>query len=267
MVKRKRNIVSHSEKKPESITDFLYGYNRFLWSHGLVTADIAAHATQAKAFLVKQIEDVPFMLKGYLATINTPLEENRARWSVEEPLRVLPLSTKERELFIGAVATTGNTTALRLRNAALVSLLMCDMPRGIRPDNIRRLMVTQLWMKDDSWVSWSRTGAEPGHLIQSIEFDKLKSQSRVQLDTLAQEHLTRYVNFEDGFSKIKHWGSEFVFVPIGTKGALTDMNLRFISRQTIWKIVRTGGKVAGITGLIFPDILREQPIEERMKSE
>ena len=240
-------------------TLFMHGYNKFLYDHGLSNQTIAYHATLAMAYLVKQADDVPFLLEGYIAKNKALIEQHRALWEKEEPLRVLPLTPKEKELLIGTAATTGNSVPLRLRNAAMVALLLSPMPRGIRPDHVRKITVNQLWMTSGPFTSWPTLGVTEKDTVKSLKFDKDGKESQfIELDNRAQQHLSRYVMFEDGWPSIKHWGSEYLFLPIGTKGTDIGKNSRFVSRQTVWKMIRQAGINAGITGLLYPDILRKQ---------
>ena len=250
-------------------------YNKFLKEHGLSNADIRFHSNLGRAYFVKQYAQMPFMIESFLLTSyakTIDIEPLRSRWAREYPTRVLPLTEKEREVLLGVAATSGQSTAQKLRNGALVSLLMLNRPRSIWPHHIAALESNQLEFKDGPISGWptNGVGAQPEiDKIKFIRYDFLKdgtdrrksSDPYIPLDEPSSNHLTEFVTNPEGWARIRSHRSLCLFTggPPGFEGE----TWKPISRQGIHQLLLKLGRKAGIKGTLTALILREPPMEKQ----
>jgi hypothetical protein len=261
------------EQRFMKLAEIQQRYHHFLKQHGLPNADIRYHANLGRAYFVKQYAQMPFMVESFLITSYSKtidIEPLRSRWAREYPTRVLPLSEKERELLLGVAATSGLSTAQKLRNGALVSLLMLNRPRAIWPHHIAGLERNQMHFEAGPLSGWptNGVGAQPEiDKIKFIKFDFLETETErrkssdpyITLDEAASTHLTEFLMNPEGWQRIRHFQSNCLFT--GGAPGREGETYKPISRQGIHQLLQKLGRTAGIKGTLTALGLREPPME------
>tara|TARA_R110000824_G_scaffold359594_1_gene547141 strand:- start:4304 stop:5038 length:735 start_codon:yes stop_codon:yes gene_type:complete len=182
--------------------------------------------------------------------------------------RVLPLDDDEKMLVQAAATREGDSVAVRLRNAALIAVLMSPRPkhRYVRPDHIRQIMYHQLaglgevGQNDPASLSRFLEVGQSGYICAGYFIDDGRPNWRthlIALDADAQMHMSFYLNSSDGWVSIKHSLSNHLWPAVGRGGAFVGQDPRPISRQRVIDIVRSVGESANITGTLTPDILTQ----------
>ena len=251
---------------PADLKEYLNNYTEWLRGKTYSPKKVHKHVLHARAFLMKQqpVEDQEFA-EFIEIPENGIIENFRNYWSVHKGKRVLPLTKKEKGLVQAAAARMGDTTSLRLRNSALISLLLDPLPISIRVSNLIWLSFNNLYRDDnhgglEKFSEWPVLEIDPKFKISGINANTRTGKRLVRLSTNATEHLSRYVMYPEGWQFIKAYWSSYLFTPIGLNSSMVGKKMEPISRQVVWNLSRQVGEAADIKGVLYPTIMKQEPV-------
>tara|TARA_R110002020_G_scaffold376753_2_gene587824 strand:+ start:40 stop:837 length:798 start_codon:yes stop_codon:yes gene_type:complete len=177
--------------------------------------------------------------------------------------RILPLTEKDKKIVQANGSRLGDTVALRLRNSAIVALLLEPFPVGVRVSGLRWLEFNDLRRDDnhggyEKFSTWPVVEITPDQTITAINVNTRLGKRQVTLSKNASDHLSRWVMYPDGWQAVKPYWAEYLFLPIGLGGSMSGKVIEPISRQLIWRIAKQAGDDAEIKGIINPNLMRKE---------
>lgn len=276
--------VNTSSYAHPDFREYLGLYKAWLIENGITHRRADTMQKKARSFLVRQSpQEDPSFAKFMSLPGNDLAEAVRAFWVAENDRRVLPLNREEKKAVQAAASRFGDTTAMRLRNSAIIALLLNPMPRSVRPSSLRWLTFNDCYRDDEEAIKttegrtpskfekfrkfseWPEIERGPDYKITAIMLDSRTGKQLIPLDINSSEHFSRYVMHPDGWEHIKSYWGEYIFVPIGVGKSLAGQSINPISRQIIWTLVKNVGEAAGIKGKLYPDILKLTPVWDDTK--
>jgi len=257
-------MSEHPEDYQEyNLNEYLTNYQDWLKNKGYTTRKIKTHVLNARAFLMQQqpTEDEKFLefMGGFG---NDIVESFRNHWSNHDGKRVLPLNKKEKRLVQSVAARIGDTPALRLRNSALVSLLLEPLPASVRVSSLVWLAFNDLYRDDNhgglqKFSEWPVLEIDPKFKIAGVNLNTRKGKYLITLTENASEHLSAYVMWPEGWRKVKPYWSSYLFTPIGLNLSMAGNLIEPISRQIAWRLAKRAGEDAEIKGTLYPEIMKQ----------
>mgnify|MGYP003655870426 CR=1 FL=1 len=246
---------------PPVLTEYLSKFADWLRSDGYSVRSVRSQVRFARAFMVRQIDDCPAKLDEFQSIKGGSMYTHwRDHFAQENGKRVLPLDDDEKQRVQAAASKEGRTVALRLRNAALFSILLSPRPKAkhIRPDHIRALTLAQLAVENVSVVNGVSRGTVTGYRAESTD---------VLLNENARLHVSYYLNDPQGFNKLRGTYSNALFpVARKTKTSTGAPAMDPISRQHLYNLAGRIGETAEIPGVLGADILGQSPLWGPMES-
>ena len=235
---------------PPLVTSYLEEYTQHLEAQGATVRGIREGRRLAWAWLARQSKKEPEELAAYRMRKDFGPVGVVQYLEVLNSTRILPLTGKEKELVQAYAATTGTSKAARLRNAALVAVLLNETPDSVRPFDVLQIKQGNLHV-DQAFAlsSWPTGGLTERSKITSYKINGIN----VELGANATGHLTRYMLYEDGYQRIRPQGSTYIFPP-----AQKTKEDRPMSRQGLYSLTTQIGELAGIRGRLGADILRKK---------
>ena len=246
------------------LEEYLEEFREHLKNSGVSGRKSSAIKRKARAFLLRHSFNCPPELIAY----DSSADKLRDKFLVFDDKRTTPLRKDEREAFLACASRSGDSVPLRLRNAALISVLMSPAPAGVRPDHILNLSTSDITIDNAGpYSSWPTLGVTEKSKITHYQVKPGGSESDndriiVELNDVAQRHLSRYILFEDGWHSIRTNFTTCIWPAVGINKSMIGNKNKSISRQALYKLATKIGEDAGITGRIGPDILRKRSLED-----
>ena len=253
------------ESTPPDIRKYLTTYEEWLKSQGVTHRASVKHRKQARAFLVRQSDDFPKEFEEFTETPgNSIMETHRRHWAQYNGKRVLPLTQREKEDVQAASSRIGDNPPLRLRNAALISLLLNPSPKAVRPKSFRWVKFNDLYREEEGkllkFSEWPVLEIDPLYTISGVKVATRTGSELLRLGDNASTHLSSYVMGQPGWLTIKGQWNSYLFTQSGNYYEYAGKYPDPMSRQSIWTLVRNAGQDADIIGTLYPDILSGEPV-------
>ncbi len=237
---------------PPVLGDYLGKFDQWLVDRGYSVRARRDQILAARSFMVRQLQTCPDALEEFNAVKSGNIYEHWRDWFASEDgsnKRVLPLDAEEKRAIQGAASRSGDNVPLKLRNAALVSMLMSPRPKNkhVRPEHIRTLKLGQIVFDDEKLATAYNVGDE-------------MSQVTIDLDENARSHLNFYLSSSEGLGAVRPHYSYYLWPVIGNNKSMVGKSLNPISRQRLYMLIRAIGEDANIVGTLGPDVMhKEQP--------
>jgi len=233
---------------PPVLVEYLAKFEQWLIKSGYSVRARRDQILAARSFMVRQLETCPDALEEFNAQKSGSIYEHWRDWFAAEDgsnKPVLPMDSGEKRSIQGAASRSGDNVPLKLRNAAIVSVLMSPRPKNkhVRPEHIRTLELSQILYDDDLLVT--------GYLVNGVKID---------LNENARDHLNFYLSSTEGLGAVRPHYSYCLWPVIGNKKSMVGKSLNPISRQRLYMLIRAIGEDANIVGTLGPDVMhKEQP--------
>tara|TARA_R110000824_G_scaffold1618_8_gene7959 strand:+ start:2976 stop:3776 length:801 start_codon:yes stop_codon:yes gene_type:complete len=260
-------MSEHPEDYQEyNLNEYLTNYQDWLKVKGYTTKKIKDHVLLARSFLMKQQPTEDEKLAEFIGIPGNGIVENfRNYWSNHDGKRVLPLNKKEKRLVQSVAARIGDTSALRLRNSALVSLLLEPVPASVRVSSLVWLAFNDLYRDDNhgglqKFSEWPVLEIDPIFKITGVNLNTRTGKQLITLSQNASEHLSAFVMWPEGWRKVKPYWSSYLFTPIGLNLSMAGNLIEPISRQIAWRLAKRAGEDAEIKGTLYPEIMKQTPV-------
>ena len=149
-------------------------------------------------------------------------------------------------MFQAYAANTGNNHAAKLRNAAIISLLLNPTPPNVRPADVLQIQTEDL------------TVDHLGDPVTKIISYKARGVS-VPLNENARGHLTAYMTDPSGYQALKSASCNYIWPARGPRGGdpVKAGNQGPMHRHSLYELTRDIGALCGIRGRVGADILRK----------
>jgi integrase len=246
---------------PPVLSEYLSKFADWLHQDGYSVRSVRSQVRFARAFMVRQLDDCPIKLDEFQSIKGGSMYAHwRDHFAAENGKRVLPLDDDEKQRVQAASSKEGRSVPLRLRNAAIFSILLSPRPKAkhIRPDHIRGLTISKLAVENVSVINGVSKGTVIGYRAESID---------VPLNDNAQKHVSYYLNDPQGYNALRSSYSNVLF-PRGRKTKVLKgaPPVDPISRQHLYNLAGRIGERAEIIGVLGTDILGHSPLWAPMDS-